>query len=347
MLDLEKLEFSENTLSHFEFSNIVTTIENADYSTAQLLCEEKLKAGYLDIRIICYYIASEYFANNTSDLSNSLEYLLQILFEYQEKLTPKKEQQRTLEKSLNWLYIKLQDHFIYLDSIKKPAKFEQFEYEKIVGINNRILDKFSLEIISSTSKLHNYIKERIIIEKNKSDDTSTDDKNTKQEQLENFNVDNISDKNLKTSKWLVLLDKLELLKKLVADNKFIQAAILFKLLEEEINSFNPLEYFPEIFSNFHELCIDSQFEKLVEAIQANKELLAWNTLHMLAKADYKMLATQRIDEKLQSKSTVTNSNFQQLFKDETISSQQDQDVTATMDSHAMGEMPNYNTPYQD
>ncbi len=217
------------------------------------------------------------------------------------------------------------------------------------------MENFSLETIDVLIKLQGYLKGKIVKpEVELTEDLANNEQDIEAEQ-ENINLEGenspvlFSSNGSKMNKWLELLDKLGLLKKLFDESKFIQAAILLKLIDEEIQSFNPLEYFPEIFANFYELRIDIEFEKLIQAIESNKELLSWDTLYKLAKADYKLLKSKRIDTKLQSKSAVTNTSFQNLLKDEGTSFAPGNNDMAAMpeNNHSMGEMPAYDDSFKN
>lgn len=234
----------------------------------------------LDIQLVCLYLQAHFNINHSADDFLSVcETIIDVLTKYQ-FISPAKKKEAILARSINSLFNEANEatNYYYPD-------FSDKEYQQISDLLAEIVDILKQNLNASELEEFNKVKSNFIRSISKYIKKDTSEKNDSAEDKENnssheVKVDSSNNNERYSFKWSNLLLKISKFKELAsstedAEGKF-KLALLFDSIEGEIQSFDPVKYFPREFQAFFNAISSESYIEIQQLIENNKGSSLWN-----------------------------------------------------------------------
>ncbi|MDO9168026.1 MAG: type VI secretion system protein IglI family protein [Methylobacter sp.] len=282
------------------FDDIATLVQAGKHAEAANLSEALLADGIYDIRLICYFLYGHWLEEGLSSLFDVITCLNNVL-ENWEAIGPVTRREKSLEKSLDWLFKQLLKKIQYEENKNTPlwqqwqAHFNTDEMSNILelgetfrlGINHRLEDNAGA-IIGLWSKIEAWLvafqqlmyrpAEPVYAEpeQSESDFTAADMLPMMAIQPRGLEIESSYHMEL-------LLKKLAAFERLLQEEKFPRAALMAVDINETLSNFDPKIYFPQIFETFVRLQA-LNFEELSNYAE-NQDSAQWQVMQDWLKVD--------------------------------------------------------------
>ena len=260
----------------------ITTLSQAgQFSEAAALSETLIAEGVYDVRLICFFLYGYWLDNGISSMLPLLDSLTNVIQENWQAIGPKHNQEKYLEKSLDWLFRQLLKKLQYEES-KNSSVWQQWQasavevdFDQITAsalklrdcLNQRMPDT-ALVLFDQWRKIEKWLDnfQRLSYQPEPDEPSELNEDGT-EEAMEMLPMSaaqgvNPTEKTagaandaalqgLESSYYLeLLLKKLAAFEQLIQENKFPQAALLSDDINFTLANFDPKLYFPKMFENF-------------------------------------------------------------------------------------------------
>lgn len=282
------------------FDDIATLVQAGKHAEAANLSEALLADGIYDIRLICYFLYGHWLEEELSSLFDVITCLNNVL-ENWEAIGPVIRREKSLEKSLDWLFKQLLKKIQYEENKNTPqwqqwqAHFNTDEMSNILelgetfrlGINHRLEDNAGA-IIGLWSKIEAWL---VAFQQLMYRPTEPVYAEAKQSQSDATVADilpmiAIQPRGLEIESSYhmeLLLKKLAAFERLLQEEKFPRAALMAVDINETLSNFDPKIYFPKIFETFVRLQA-LNFEELSSYVE-NQDSAQWQVMQDWLKVD--------------------------------------------------------------
>jgi|GEM_PF-2735238 len=289
-----------------DFMAIVEEIDKGDFRSAAKLIEIQFKQNRYDIRLIGYYLYQHYLENGPATLPDLAETLLAARNVNRSRIGPSNKQDRYYNNTLAWLGTSICEDLTY------KKKTDGTDWQKIYGelspdIVQATTEKFS-ELTNSLSeatfkssgeaisRLLSFLRE-LNRELSARPSTAPEESEADEEPLEHpepvdsmSSIGRLSPTNLPgrmeidvSPKFISLCEKLSAFEQVVKAADFRKAAMISNDIMSEIESFDPRENFPKLFSSFFGAL--TEHVNLITPYWDQKETLEWKMREQLYKVD--------------------------------------------------------------
>ena len=152
--------------------------------------------------------------------------------------------------------------------------------------------------------------------------------------------------NYQSYKWQILLDKIEVLKKLVDSDRLFETAIVYEDIQNILVKFDPKEYFPEVFFPLYKK-VAPEVKKIQQSIDNYSYSTQWKIAQKMYQIDYRSFLEDC--EKMPENNIVNSENAKDHFyesRQDTLSDKKPnygnsmfEDEVVNDDSQEDGNMP--------
>ncbi|UDQ98172.1 type VI secretion system protein IglI family protein [Lentisphaerota bacterium WC36G] len=307
----------ENSADDFEydFDDISQAISAYDYDKATQLINNNFDEKCNDIRIIVYKFFCDMINDHFKNLENHFSDMLDHLNEFTlENLQPQRTIERQSENAFNWftkLLLKGINDCIKQYNIEYPFREDnKLLEENLKKFNAMMKEKFNFEdkftgIIEEIVSLV-VLDEPEVDEQNPGQGANNSPQSNNQGNSAGNNAENFKnalganfmhlDPNLmngdaSSTKWLELQNNILIFNDLMKEQRFLEAAVFFKDINQHIINFDPREYFPDIFYQLYQ-AMTHDFDKVCEIIDNQQHSLEWLVTEQLFRINPEKLAQQ-------------------------------------------------------
>ncbi len=299
----------------YNFDEISQAVTSFEYTTATKLIKKVFNSDCNDIRIIVY----KFFCDIINDDFRILEKHFEGLIDHIEQFSLNQLQpQRTIaiqsENAFNWFTKILRkgvNDCIKQYNLEYPftenGKLLGLDFDKLIIILN---DKFTLD--DKFTGILEEIKGLVIIEEEEPPEEEIKAENLVQSDndssIANQNIIGVNYSHLDHSslasgsastKWLELENNIIIFSELMRQQRFLEAAVFFKDINQQIINFDPREYFPDIFYQLYQAMTDN-FDQVCNIIDHQQNSLEWLVTEQLFRINPEKLSQQGLPHKFSS-----------------------------------------------
>jgi len=300
------------------FVDVLSFVEKGDYLHLRDMCYQAISSGHFDIRFYVYYFYAKLNLNGIEALPLLLDTILTLEAKYLPHLLPRENFDKQLNACIRWLFDQINK---LLDEPKQKKTNElntpfykaSMNAMSLEDIHASIEKLEQLNQLTSTSSnlnepSENTIRKIIVDLKNLSTlvqrDQPTDEESEVLEEELTQSIEEIEEASPPASaetpekprtqqetiivqtdspKMADLKKRLEIFSLLVAEQKHLHASILSQEIMHLVQNFDPIEFFPEVFSTF--LSLQAKHHAEITPFWENQETHAWQCLTKLCKND--------------------------------------------------------------
>lgn len=307
---IETCEISSETEFDQDFHTVVSHIEKDEWEEAIPYIESSFEEKKLDIRFITYFFYAYTDQNGLLGFSDVLPILSELLDIQWEKLSPSKKRERHVEKSLHWLFTRQLKRF---EGINRA--YQKNDLDPL----NELIKGASPEIIADISERANHLR-RVLIEKwpesqlvnqlmhitkgvrelsqmalkkeEEKPPVFTPKKGAKKDKVVQPPPPPPKEEKPESSSSIPLnalqpspaledfYKKIQAFKALVERKDYKKAAVIAEDIENRLENFNPVVYFPKLFVEYYSL-----YAKFASNIDENRHSGDLRLLQKLFDAD--------------------------------------------------------------
>ncbi|QIW09682.1 type VI secretion system protein IglI family protein [Francisella sp. LA112445] len=269
-----------------DFEPIYQALEREEYLNVRDLALEQINNGCIDPRYIIYAKFGNWYESTSFDVS--AEIILDLIKLHQFFLE-KSDQGKIRIKAYNiiveWLHTSMftyakfirQNHDIYFDGDRKVLgdafdNYISFVKENLPSIN--ISQIYQLRDVCMTFQIPQEIEESN--EDEDLDEENIEPSNNQKDYLEIYNSDS-------SYEWSRLLQNIEIYRKLVSEQSWLKAAVVYQVISSALKEFDPVKYFP---GTFYPYLKDTAnvYEHLMHQLSLSEHPL-WSMLSQMFNSD--------------------------------------------------------------
>ena len=303
--ELPTSEHAEIDSASPDFMAIVQEVDKGEFGAAAKLIEFQFSRNLYDIRLIGYYLYSHYLETGAVSLPRVADALYAIQDVSLDKIGPLKKREKYFNNTLAWLTTSICDDLAY----KKKVGGSDWEkvYDALtpdtVQETTDVLSELTKKLSDSTfnssgeaiSRLLSFLRElnrELSVRPSASpEEQPVEEKLEHPEPVEAVSSLSRAAPSMMpgrmelevSAKFMALCDKLAAFEQVVGAADFRKAAMISNDIMEEIETFDPREHFPKLFSTFFvEL---TEHVNLITPYWDQKETLEWKMREQLYKVD--------------------------------------------------------------
>jgi len=236
-----------------DFEAIYECLHNAEYVKAKVLALEQMQAGCLDVRYAMYAAFGLWY--ESEDFDNSallLEELILIHKYYDQKSDQKKLNKKQYIATVIWLHERMYEHVLFVKDVSKVAfTGDKVRVQNAFGDYIRFMELslvgIELSKVFHTQKLWNSLVIQVTPKSSIEETGIVGTDSSPERQTVAYHISDDSSMSKRGNKWSTLLKNIAIYTDLVQQESWLKAAIVHKKISEEIQKFNPIEYFPDTF----------------------------------------------------------------------------------------------------
>ena len=299
----------------YDFDDISQAITAYEYDKATKLINKAFDSKCNDIRIIVY----KFFCDIINDHFKNLEKHMGALLEHIEpfaitQLKPQKTIKRQSENAFNWftkILLKGINDCIKQYNIEYPFREDnqllETNLDKFIETLN---DKFQFD--DKFTGVVEQIKGLVVLDEAAEPEDKKVDSNANQGTDQNdgattgmvgANFMHLDPSLLNTennsSKWLELQNNILIFNDLMKEQRYLEAAVFFKEINQKIINFDPREYFPDIFYQLYQ-AMTNNFDQVCHIIDNQQHSLEWLVTEQLFRINPEKLAQQGLPHQFSS-----------------------------------------------
>lgn len=159
--------------------------------------------------------------------------------------------------------------------------------EEFTSLNIKYDDRLKKDLEKIIAKFK-HLHAKKMISNDQGEDQQTEEKTQEKKEKNNLigTITESQKMQYKSHKWLVLLDKIEVLKKLVDEGRVFETAIVYEDIQKLLINFNPKEYFPEVFFPLYKK-VAPEVKKIQQSIDDYSRSAQWAIAKNMYDVDYK------------------------------------------------------------
>ena len=236
-----------------DFEPIYEHLHNAEYVKAKVLALEQMQAGCLDVRYAMYAAFGLWY--ESEDFDNSawlLGELISIHKYYDQKSNEKMLHKKQYIATVIWLHERMYEHVLFVKDVSKVAfTGDKARVQNAFGDYIRFFEKFLTEIelskIFQTQKVWNSLLAKAAATSSIEETEEVNTGLSPEKQAVAHHISGNFSMPQGNDKWSILLKNIAIYTDLVQQESWLKAAIVHKVISEEIQKFNPIDYFPDTF----------------------------------------------------------------------------------------------------
>ena len=287
------------------FSDIATLVQNGDYLGAAARSEAILEENIYDIRIIAYFLYGIFIDEGVSAMADIFRSLSDLIENNWEAVGPVKKKEKQTRTSLSWLMKQLIKKLQYEEE-KKRGSWNSW----IAGVSSdqvqdtldaleefrmavtQLLDDTAGPVLDGLMKIKEWLKAFQMVVYREPEPEAEEEAEVKEKgdakvrrKSHVFASMNIEQKiGIEGSYHLkLLIKKIEAFEQLVTEEKFSRAALVADDINNIIANFDPMVYFPRLFSKYS-LLYALNIGELV-SFEEHKNTVGWQAMQELYKVD--------------------------------------------------------------
>lgn len=279
ILENSLANLSEAQLSPAQFDEIVSLIEQENIDQASSLIESALAKGIVDIRLIVYYCYAQFFNLGIKSFLDTFPSLISLIQDHWDNLKPSNKKEKQVQNSLNWYFSNAVSKLKYCSKQAKAGKLEPIwilstseifstELDEIVKTliqfqeffqekwTQTALNERFMHLLHLVQELRIFTKEEVVPVEVVVEAPIVVEPHSESlpeplpEQLPALKQQEFP---AVSGKMESLLQKLQIFEILIQKKEFLKAALVSKDIEQIIENFDPIEYFPKLFSSYFSL----------------------------------------------------------------------------------------------
>jgi len=300
----KKAKCIEGNTFDVTFEEIVSYIEQERFDEALPYIEEILKSGCLDIRLVMYLFYAHFLKDGVNSFLEIFPLTIMLLGEYWEKISPEKGRDKHVEIALIWFFSSIKKRLIWSERLFHKKQPDEFWIKNIEPLQKLELT----EVKELTTEIYQFITEKweksavsqhILYVSKWLDDLSrvesikvnNEISETPQETeitppkaylVPEVNLEKVL---LSSEKMKTLHQKIQTFELLIKNKEFSKAAFVADDIKNVINTFNPIHFFPKLFS-VHFALLSKHIDTISQHWES-KDTLKWKALEQLYHADIK------------------------------------------------------------
>lgn len=300
---IEKSIEAEKENFNIQFSEIVALVESEQFENALTLIKKAFEENIFDIRILNYFFYIEVKDNVIEKVNELFTTLIYLLENSINKVSPFQKKDLHIKNSLFWLFSIIIRKINYNEKNETSKSFfsnkNNIENYKKGILNARALYKIlskKFEKAACIEKLLYLIKileslaERYIKKAKEQKEVEIEKKSPKP--VKKAAIESPSPSY--TDKMGLLVKKLEAFEMLIEQKDYKKAALVSDDITHRLENFDPLEYFPKVFSSY--FAILAKNIDIISKRWQEKESPNWKILKMLYQSDLEIFLEWK-DEK--------------------------------------------------
>lgn len=253
------------------FEEAVSLVEQDQFDKATPLIESILEEGCLDIRLIMHLFYAHFLQEGLQSLKLAFPYLINLINEQWEKLSPIDNRESHANKSIIWFLSSIGKRLkrsakVHKEHREDPlwSQTSSLSIEEIDQVEKHILEVKQFltnhwKLASSEEYLQYFLK---WIKDFKGSLPIDNPEPEKEEGYSSSSYPLESEKEVKDSlqgilvsseKMKELYAKLQLFEALISERNFAKASLVSDDIKQTIETFNPIAFFPKLFSRFYAL----------------------------------------------------------------------------------------------
>lgn len=257
------------------FDAIATLVQQGEYIEAADLSKNILADEIYDIRLICYFLYGYWLEQGLTSLLTVIDCLHCVVFENWAAIGPVAKREKVVQNSLNWLFKQLLKHLQYQEKKKTPL-WQQWQVSIGAGEISAILaasEAFRLSIaqqfedlsepVTACSKVENWLQtlQRQLYLPPEVKPAEPEKMLVNSTTVSPILPETAGLKIDVSYPMTLLLKKLAAFEYLLQAHNFSKAALLADDINQALEDFDPMVYFPKIFETFAKLKV-LNFEEL-------------------------------------------------------------------------------------
>ncbi|MDX8431351.1 MAG: type VI secretion system protein IglI family protein [Candidatus Algichlamydia australiensis] len=297
---LEKAS-KKKPVSSQSFDEIVKFMEGEKAIRAQEKVETLLDENRPDIRIIAHYLYIQFLKNGVVSLLQTLPFLQNLIKKKWKTLEPKTLLEVHTQTSTNWLFSQIAKKLEYCKMVMQKDAQNRLLWEKCHAIspseNEALIDEIKTfvlffqsrwpksQAIKSIYSLSAKIKEmkKEPSQEEKQEELVEEEDCIQEEPLLPNEVEKQSPNPTPSKPFEKLISLIKIFENLIENESYNKAAVCAQVITSEIENFDPIHYFPELFSTF--LSLHAKHADVIAHHWESKENLQWKLLKNLLSID--------------------------------------------------------------
>ena len=264
----ETEEADSGGIDLIDFSEINQAVSSFDFKKASELISSVWNEDCTDIRIIVYKYFSEIFLKNYQDLQTTLQSFYDTLEKLDKStLTPQKNLDRQIENSCKWFFKSLIEG---IREYNKQKKYTTSNVDELVELYDKLEKLFSSKYGQEFSSEINHAKEVTAIP----EEIAPEENAEENKPVEKSSVDDLADISQGSGKWNCLKNKIVIFRQLMNGERFLEAALFYKDINDEVVNFDPREYFPDVFFPLYE-AMSKKFDNVLDILDQQHDTMQW------------------------------------------------------------------------
>ncbi len=300
----------------YNFDDISQAMTSFEYGTATKLIKKVFDSDCNDIRVIVYKFFCDIINDDFRTLEKHFDGLISHIDQFPlDQLQPQRTIVIQSENAFNWFTKILRkgvNDCIKQYNLEYPftenSKILEDDFEKLIVILN---DKFKLD--DKMTGILEEIKDLVVIEEEEPpeeeiEELTQNEQNDNDVSIANQNIIGVNYSHLDHSslaagsastKWLELENNIIIFSELMRKQRFLEAAVFFKDINQQIINFDPREYFPDIFYQLYQ-AMTNNFDKVCDIIDHRQNSLEWLVTEQLFRINPEKLSQQGLPHKFSS-----------------------------------------------
>ena len=281
---------------------IANLVDESQYAKACKMVADALEKGHLDIRLVVYYLYGYFIEQGVGGLTEVFTLIYSLVTEHYERVQPETKRDTQVTKSLMWLFSELANWTRICDKKRKRGDQDPIWQKAIESLSVDDLKptqaaghqlKVYIQRRFSTSNLaHRLMNVLQWLQKLSDLIASQAKEEPKEEEVPVADEPPVQEKELPSPEihdfsqpMQLLMEKLKLFAESIDAEHYSKAALIAKDVSHCIQHFDPVHYFPQLFTQFFSLLATHADRMAVE--WENEESLKWQYLQRLYDTDLK------------------------------------------------------------
>ena len=282
-------------IDSIQFSEISSLISELEYDKAKKAIEDIWEDAKYDIRIYIYKLFCDVHDEKLANFDEYLHNLNSLLTDDGAKLQPQINLKIHISNSLSWFFKTLKQAILYINSETpegyNPERGEQVA-DELDNLQKILNDDFSLDFQAVTDEMKSLVFDAM--ERNKVDEPEKEASAEEDEDVSQEGVKIVSTAGAgpASDKWEAFRNKIETFEALMAEERFLEAAVFFQSINNDVINFDPREFFPDVFFPLYK-AMTKNFDKVLNIINQNKDTLEWHVTEQMYKISSQSLAADK------------------------------------------------------